>query len=113
MNPGKSHAVPETPYREKIARRVDVQLARRALHTSERILAAQYIDESITANVPPLAKFLRAARQTELRFPTSAEGLLVNIAHLRKNMDDMEEMIMGHVDFEVTEADEDGDRTVF
>ncbi|KAJ7849459.1 hypothetical protein B0H13DRAFT_1906140 [Mycena leptocephala] len=113
MNPGNSYTVPETPHREKMARRIDVQLARRALRTSERILSAQEMDESIAANIPPLTKFLRAARQTELRFPTSAEGLLKNIALLRENLDDMEEIIMGHVDFEVTEADLDGDKTLF
>ncbi|KAJ6602963.1 hypothetical protein B0H10DRAFT_1958032 [Mycena sp. CBHHK59/15] len=114
LRPARKSPVSFVQTREKIARRIDLHLAVRNLDTSQRIVRAQDLEDSIRDDLQPLYNFLRAARRNESRFPDPARSLLESLACVRKALDDIEEMVKGNADFEVTEPDSDdqGDTTL-
>ncbi|KAJ7185361.1 hypothetical protein C8R46DRAFT_377067 [Mycena filopes] len=109
--------VPKTPKREKVARRIDYQLARRRLQSAEeqlsifdRILTSQDLEDNIVENIELVCNFLRAARQPHLdfAFPKSQIELVRCFKRAHEALYEAEDLMKGSFDSEETEPDSDG-----
>ncbi|KAJ6564348.1 hypothetical protein B0H19DRAFT_1233304 [Mycena capillaripes] len=98
---------PETPEREKIARRLDFTITQRAYYRAQRIAIAQELDDSLREELQRVYTFLKAARLLE--FPLSQIDMLSTIKSARVALDRVEELVRGNTDIDATDPDSDGD----
>ncbi|KAJ7851763.1 hypothetical protein B0H13DRAFT_1904921 [Mycena leptocephala] len=98
---------PETPTHKQIARHVDFTIAERNYFTARRIIQAKELDEAIREHLKPLFAFLQAARQQDLqfKFPEPAQRLVGKLECLRDLLNQLEDMMAGSIDSDVTEPD--------
>ena len=97
--------VPETPAHEQIARHIDVTVAERNYFATRRILEAKALDEAIKKHLQPLFAFLQAARRPQIEFPQTAQRLVENLQCLRDLLNELEDMVVGSEDADMTESD--------
>ncbi|KAJ6467668.1 hypothetical protein C8R47DRAFT_1303328 [Mycena vitilis] len=105
-------AMPKTPRRMRIARRIDYVLARRRMDTAQRIEDAQRARDQLDANLGRVYEFLWAARQPgqEVDFPVADYPRLVDrLAKLRKVIGNIEKMAKSALDGEATDPESDGE----
>ncbi|KAJ7821247.1 hypothetical protein B0H13DRAFT_2377468 [Mycena leptocephala] len=85
--------VPETPTHEQIARHIDVTVAERNYFAARRILEAKALDEAIKKHLP------------QIEFPQTAQRLVENLQCLRDLLNELEDMVVGSEDADMTESD--------
>ncbi|KAJ7479922.1 hypothetical protein FB451DRAFT_1172005 [Mycena latifolia] len=101
---------PDTPRPVRIVRQINSLVTQRRYLTSKHIHNAQTLDEHIRKDLEPVFKFLRAAHRSEteqFNFPDPPNTLLEKLGHVRKALNDVEEMVRGNEDLDQTEASTD------
>ncbi|KAJ7934625.1 hypothetical protein B0H13DRAFT_1854928 [Mycena leptocephala] len=101
---------PETPRRVRIAREIDCVLAKRVYLGKQHVTNAQYLGAQMKACLPPILRFLEAARRTadeQFLFPDTEITVLESLHAVRGAIDAIEDMVRTNRDLDGTEQDTD------
>ncbi|KAJ7475345.1 hypothetical protein B0H11DRAFT_2235663 [Mycena galericulata] len=108
-----NQVIPETPQRQRIVRRINAIVAERQHLAAKRVFEAQVLNDRLKNDMENIYQFLRTARRTpneQFTFPNGPEEVLGSLASVRVALNAVEDMVVGNMDLDETEADsEDGD----